>query len=267
MTEGKVTIWGLVQRCAEELTRNGQTPFSRGELIRCIQRTNPEYGSDSINPIIQGVTDNLKGGAPGAVGKNILHSVSRGQFVLLSHVASTMRTRESAEKPTRRSPSVAGATQPSAGESISLDSLDFGFICRIEPHRDRHGSIEELFPQCRFDNQQALPLNKYGDGPFCKFKIPNGLDLNGVYAILVDESLKYIGECEYLTSRYNMGYGNISPRNCFRGGQETNCRINNLILRAAKGGSTITLWFHESSRYKEIERALRETLRPKWNRA
>lgn len=32
--------------------------------------------------MIQGITDNLKGGAPGTVGKNILHGVSRGQFVL-----------------------------------------------------------------------------------------------------------------------------------------------------------------------------------------
>ena len=34
--------------------------------------------------MIQGVTDNLKGGAPGAVGKKILYSVGRGQFVLFS---------------------------------------------------------------------------------------------------------------------------------------------------------------------------------------
>ena len=30
--------------------------------------------------------------------------------------------------------------------------------------------------------------------------------------------------------RYNNGYGRISPRNCFQGGQSTNCRVNNLIF-------------------------------------
>src|SRR4051812_34607703 len=124
MTDGKVTIWGLIQRCAEELTRNGVTPFSRGQLIRCIQRTNPEYGPDSINPIIQGITDNLRGGAPGAVGKNTLHSVSRGQFVLLhSPVAPKTKTTQPAEKPRLRSRIVTGAKQVDTGESILLESL------------------------------------------------------------------------------------------------------------------------------------------------
>ena len=82
MTNPKQTIWQLVQRCARELTKNGMTPFTRGDLVRCVQRANPSYEANSINPIIQGVTDNLQGGAPGAVGKNILHRVGRGLFVL-----------------------------------------------------------------------------------------------------------------------------------------------------------------------------------------
>jgi hypothetical protein len=82
MTNPKQTIWRLVQRCARELTKNGMTPFTRGDLVRCVQRANPSYGANAISPIIQGVTDNLQGGAPGAVGKNILHRVGRGLFVL-----------------------------------------------------------------------------------------------------------------------------------------------------------------------------------------
>lgn len=75
-------IWKRVYRCAEELTRQGVTPFSRGDLIRCVQHCDPACKPDSINPVIQGLTDNLRGGAPGTVGKNLLHSVERGLFIL-----------------------------------------------------------------------------------------------------------------------------------------------------------------------------------------
>jgi hypothetical protein len=85
----KLTIWQLVDQCAQELTEKGLTPFSRGDLVACIQRRNPQYDANSINPIIQGVTDNLKGGPPGAAGKTILHSVARGQFVLNDKRAAT----------------------------------------------------------------------------------------------------------------------------------------------------------------------------------
>ena len=77
-----MTIWKLVEQCARELTKNGISPFTRGDIINCVQRKNAAYRPDSINPIIQGLTDNLRGGAPSAVGKDILHSVGRGLFVL-----------------------------------------------------------------------------------------------------------------------------------------------------------------------------------------
>lgn len=94
-------------------------------------------------------------------------------------------------------------------------------------------------PQSRYNNGKNLPVNRYGQGPFCKFRIPNGQHYSGVYAVMVGRQVKYIGECENLSSRFNMGYGNISPRNCFRGGQETNCRLNNLICEVAKRGESI----------------------------
>jgi hypothetical protein len=62
-----------------------------------------------------------------------------------------------------------------------------------------------------------------------------------------------------------MGYGTISPRNCFVGGQETNCRLNNLILQEASTGAKISLWFLPSDEYKAIEQELRASERPDWN--
>lgn len=76
-------IWRRVERCAKKLAAEGRIPFTRADLVAGVQAEDPTIGEGSINPVIQGVTDNLRGGAPGAVGKDILHSVARGRFVLL----------------------------------------------------------------------------------------------------------------------------------------------------------------------------------------
>lgn len=141
------------------------------------------------------------------------------------------------------------------------------YVCDITPAQNTDGTITEFMPQDRYENVNAIPLNNYGVGPYCKFKIPNNRNYSGVYAILVDGGIRYIGECQSLSSRYNMGYGNISPRNCFVGGQETNCRINNLIFNVAKNGAIVSLWFLQTDDYKEIEQELRRTQMPKWNRS
>jgi hypothetical protein len=134
-----------------------------------------------------------------------------------------------------------------------------------EPVKNPEGSIKEFMPQSRYRNVGDIPLNRYGAGPFCKFKIPNDRNFCGVYAVVAEDRIKYIGECVNLSSRYNMGYGTISPRNCFVGGQETNCRLNNLILQEASTGAKISLWFLPSDEYKAIEQELRASERPDWN--
>jgi hypothetical protein len=90
--------------------------------------------------------------------------------------------------------------------------------------------------------------------------------VSGVYAIVIGKKVKYIGECSNLSVRYNTGYGIISPRKCFKGGQETNCRINKLICRAAKTNHKISLWFLKTKNYKAIEKQLRTYIEPEWNK-
>jgi len=58
----------------------------------------------------------------------------------------------------------------------------------------------------------------------------------------------------------------ISPRICFVGGQETNCRINNLIYLEISTGQEKSLWFHYTLDYKSIEAQLRAALLPSWNK-
>jgi len=49
-------------------------------------------------------------------------------------------------------------------------------------------------------------------------------------------------------------------------GQETNCRINNLLLQAAKANSEIALWFLPNENHKVVERELLQSVAPPWNR-
>jgi len=150
---------------------------------------------------------------------------------------------------------------------MKISDYQFEKICAIDPQREPlTGSMIVIYPQSAYKNTKNIPLNKYGKGPYCKFKISNSRKSCGVYAITVDASPVYIGECINLSKRYNMGYGNISPRNCFRWGQETNCRINNLIYDAALLGKRIELWFYPTLDYKMVEQNLRNFLKPDWNK-
>jgi hypothetical protein len=146
---------------------------------------------------------------------------------------------------------------------MKIAEYEFEHICDIAPARGTDGSIQ---PQERYKNLRNSPLNKYGAGPFCKFKIPSRFQLSGVYALTIDDEIRYVGECANLSARFNMGYGNISPKNCFKGGQETNCRLNNLVYLAAVAGQRISLWFFSTTDHKTMEAAIRSTLRLAWNR-
>ena len=249
-------------------------PFTRGDLIECVQELRPGCDSNSINPIIQGLTENLQGGVSSPPGKTVLRSVGRGQFVLAGAIppgSSTPAAPEAGAQPE----TAAATTSHSVKEPESVDAARdhriiagyrFDFICLVNPRRDSRGEIVEHFPQDRYQNAQNLPLNRYGEGPFCKFSIPASLAEAGVYVLTAAGEPRYVGECQNLSRRFNMGYGNISPRNCYIGGQETNCRLNHLILESLRVGETIDLWFHPTDDYKRVEQALLATRHFPWNR-
>jgi hypothetical protein len=74
----------IIEEIANRLTKNGDVPFSRKDIIENFKAMYPDANEDTINPMIQGITLNLEGGAPGAIDKNILLSIGTGQFVLLT---------------------------------------------------------------------------------------------------------------------------------------------------------------------------------------
>ena len=53
--------------------------------------------------------------------------------------------------------------------------------------------------------------------------------------------------------RFNVGYGNIEPINCYIGGQTTNWKMNKLVLSLAQQEKYVKLYFHETKEHKRVE--------------
>jgi len=161
---------------------------------------------------------------------------------------------------------VAKNSRPAA-EGLSLAGHTFLYVGEIEPLRSPEGRIIVDQPYRRSTLYPEHQPHHDGEGPFCRFKIPTTWSgKTGVYLIMMDGQPMYAGECVDLAGRFNSGYGNISPRNCFPGGQPTNCRLNRLILEAAQNHRSINLYFHPTSRHKEVEKELLRAVVPPWNR-
>lgn len=149
--------------------------------------------------------------------------------------------------------------------SIMMGGCAFEFVTTLAPERDDSGAILEDRPQERYAKRGTVLLNAHGGGPFCRFGINVEPGLTGVYALVVDEEIRYIGICQDLAKRFNGGYGIISPRKCYKGGQSTNCKVNRRILDTAKGGGSVDLYFYPTPQRKAFEMCLIALYLPPWN--
>ena len=152
---------------------------------------------------------------------------------------------------------------------MHLEKHEFFFIETIRPMADETGQPLEFTPQSRYRNTRDLPLNPYGQGAFCRFKLKNPISKGGVYILASGTKPLYAGICENLEKRFSLSqYGSISPKNCYRGGQSTNCRINGKILQYAKKRVFFDLWFlsvEDKSERKSIENKLISSMPDMWN--
>lgn len=111
-------------------------------------------------------------------------------------------------------------------------------------------------------------LNKYGDLEYSIFSIQNDIHgkLKGVYFYYLDDELKYIGRCkDSMRLRVNNGYGKISPKNCFKDGQSTNCKINSLITKHKNYIKLKMFPMTDGDEIEELEKSLIKKLNPEWN--
>tara|TARA_B100000315_G_scaffold197020_1_gene188339 strand:- start:972 stop:1778 length:807 start_codon:yes stop_codon:yes gene_type:complete len=152
-------------------------------------------------------------------------------------------------------------------KKLNLNGNKFKFLYELVLKRNSNNEIWiNEKPYGRYNNINKIELNQYGKGNYCKFKIPQGFKgIKCVYVFTLNNDPIYIGKTINLENRFNNGYGNISPRNCFIGGQSTNCRMNKELLKIYQSGSVIQLWYFETLNYNEIERKLIEKIKPNWN--
>lgn len=111
-------------------------------------------------------------------------------------------------------------------------------------------------------------LNPYGDLTYSNFCLKNkeDYDLKGVYFYYVKDELKYIGRCkDSMKKRVNVGYGKISAKNCFKDGQSTNCKINNLVTQYKDDVVLKILVLEDDEKIKKMEVELINKHKPKWN--
>jgi hypothetical protein len=143
-----------------------------------------------------------------------------------------------------------------------IGDYDFSLAGRITPLSDERGGLVEY----SYSLPARIRPNRYASGPFCTFILDGATTGPGVYAITVNAELRYIGRCENLADRFGRnGYGHIDARNCHSDGQATNCKVNGLILKAARERAAIAVWFYRTTSKDTVERRLIGALNPPWN--
>lgn len=155
----------------------------------------------------------------------------------------------------------------SESDFVELCGYKFKYIQELEPERNPMGKIMQFYPQESYRKKDSTPLNKYGTGPFCRFSLHSKdyWGVSGVYAIIDNKELLYIGQTENFQQRFNTGYGIIEPRNCYVGGQNTNCKINAMVLQKNLKGEQVFLFFFKTFDYDRVEHELIEALHPPYN--
>jgi len=154
-----------------------------------------------------------------------------------------------------------------AQTAIRLDGHDFAFVDVIAPERDA-GGIVEVHPQAHFVGFDVNRVHKHGLGPFCKFRISEAQGLAGVYALVVGDSVYYIGQTMDLNKQFNDGFGAIYQSNCYKHrGQPTNCKINHRVLEVSEAGGLVHLYVHPvpPELQQPVKQQLIASYSPPWN--
>lgn len=173
------------------------------------------------------------------------------------------RDRENGFAPASKQPASAPDDTPN---TLTLGGETFRLVARISPELASAGKPAEDMPQKRYYAAASSSLNRHGQGPFCRFSVAGLPAAPGVYAVTVAQALVYVGIATDLNRRWGTsGYARVQPRNCYVGGQSTNCKVNHAILLAARERLAVRLWIHRTDTPRPLEAHLIDELAPPWN--
>jgi len=157
------------------------------------------------------------------------------------------------------------------GETLShkrYQSLSEDVNGSYKPHLNTPFGEYLLDLKLNGDNFYKNFLNKNGDEIYSVFTLADTSILNqkGIYLYKFGDSILYIGRCrDSLKKRINQGYGKITPKNCYKDGQSTNCHLN---YRITSSEHKIEFWFCSMTDLDEIsiiEKKLIKKFQPPWN--
>jgi hypothetical protein len=120
---GGQPTWQLLLEAAWRLADTGVRDFGREDLISYVRSIDPTRERSSIDPIIQGMTANAKGGPRSACGE-VFRRIDRGRYVLLETEALPPRRMSLGKQPR---PVPRGASVKRARIEARLDALIHGF--------------------------------------------------------------------------------------------------------------------------------------------
>ena len=137
----------------------------------------------------------------------------------------------------------------------------------VQLERDRSGEPVE----CRPETMPNDLLHRYGQGPFCRFSVAQERSWqrrSGVFVVTCNEAVRSVGETVNLARFWKFRCSITRSAVLQKGGQQTHCRINSLILDEAKRGAEIVLWFHSvecAAGRKKLKERLKAALNPPWD--
>jgi hypothetical protein len=180
--------WHVLKECAEELTKRGTVPFTRKQLIDCVQSKYPDRGESSLNPMIQGITVNLKGGAPGGIGKKILVSISRGLFKLYSGREDMQA--KTYTKPEERSDEIYQRPTSVKGIGTTEDKIRDEVMKTLFYNLGEQGTWEGDGKSARFKLKSEFGNVECGAEKSLDYKLPDGGALSHASDILITDISK-----------------------------------------------------------------------------
>jgi len=138
-------------------------------------------------------------------------------------------------------------------------------VWTIDPDRNSRGGITEYNPWDRFPNKNGLMLHEWGEGPFCRFRIPGRFrDRSGIYILVAGGKITFVGWCQNLVQRMNQHYGTISPRKCYEGSEPENCLVNLRILEVSKKKQKVMIYLIQDGEPDMCDQII-SALLPAWN--
>jgi len=192
--------WILLRECGEGLTRKGMAPFTRRQLIDCVHEKYPDRVEGSLNPMIQGMTVNLRDGAPGGIGKNVFYRVGRGLFELydpkkhnsISDTAVPAKTEGEATEPSAHER--IEETPPLAETKSTEDEIRDLLMQVLYGRVGREGSWEGSGKTASFDLKDEFKGYKcFAELPL-SYTLPTGIRIDHTSDILIrnEEKGRYV---------------------------------------------------------------------------